>query len=199
MKRLYIYIIALFALCGCMGEDESYNTLLVVRPYHQVTSDDDYVWLEGCVAYAFEGVEDIDLWGFESYDDALNGVMTELESGLQVNAIAKGVDYAFPTEIDPTLLPEYYDDDYDEDEDYREYEYGTGALSMQIKASSIVVLVVDPSTESYGYRTLDIGVNLATTYVSIPFRDWKYGSFTQGYWTMQSPDEPTDDTDTTLE
>ncbi len=199
MRRFYIYILALFALCSCLGGDEEYNTLLVVRPTHQVESSSPNEWLEGCVAYVFEGVsvEDIDLWSVESYDDALNGVMTNVQSGEKITATAKGVDYTFP-EIDPEDLPESYDPEYDpEAEDNRVYEYGVGALSMQIGGEDIALLVVDPSTESYGYTALEVGMNLSVTYVSVLFHDWKYGSYASGKWKFQSPAAPVVD-DTTI-
>ncbi len=57
----------------------------------------------------------------------------------------------------------------------------------------VFVLVVDTLNECYASATLDIGLNLANTYLSLQFRPWQTTTFTQGSWTFINTTTNTDE------
>ncbi|MFI3292989.1 MAG: hypothetical protein SNI70_05675 [Rikenellaceae bacterium] len=159
MKRVILYIVLVVTLSSCF-KDEEYSTKMVVRPYVQAVSGGDFVGYEDCVAYAFDA--DTAEWEVLSWIDARNGVLTSKEDPSKTLA--------------PIAVAQSYTEEGLEDT----------MLSMQVNEQSVMVVVAHTTTEDYGYRLYDVGLNLSTTYVTARFRTWKEGEYTESYWIYYS-------------
>ncbi|MFI3282446.1 MAG: hypothetical protein SNG10_02820 [Rikenellaceae bacterium] len=166
MKRLVLYILFSLTLWSCF-KDESYDTILVVRPQVQDSSSGDFVSYEDCVAYAFNA--DTASWEIASWADAKAGILT---SKVDANT----------TQL-PFAVGESYVEDSLEDT----------MLAMRIARESALIVVAHNTTENYGYRIYDVGLNLDKTYIYARFRPWKEGEYTESYWTYFAPENSVDE------
>ncbi len=162
-------MVLLSSLWSCF-KDEEYNTEFVLRPMIQTVSGGDFVGYEDCVAYAFDA--DTAQWEILSWEDARSGVLTSREDP----AVTKL----------PFAVAKSYVEDSLEDT----------MLSMRLDCESAMIVVAHNTTENYGYRLYDVGLNLSTTYAYARFRTWKEGEYTESYWIYYAPESTTyDDTD----
>lgn len=153
--RIYICVVVAAILAGCF-KDEAYDTNIILRPAQQQVSGGDFIDLEGVVAYAF--AVDTTYFEVKSYADALNGIVTNKTS----NEVAPPIAVATP-----------YGDGQD--------SY-IGAMQMRVQQEDVMLLAVDTENEDYAYTNYTVGLNLPTTYISLPFRPWKEGAYKQGTW-----------------
>lgn len=158
-------MVAIVAIAGCFKE-EAFDTTIVFRPAEQLESGGDFTNLTGVVAYAFDA--DTTSYEVASYDDALAGILTNKKSGKINPPIATAVAYDGGIE---------------------------DAISLQVQQEEVMFVAVDTKNEIYAYTNYTVGLNLATTYISIPFRTWKSSSFSQGTWWYVVPETTTDDGD----
>lgn len=140
-------------MVGCF-KDEIYQTKIIFYCYDQVESGGDYFAIDGVVAHSFAA--DTTDYMVANYDDALAGVLTHRETGEQIFATTT-------SQVDP--------------------QEGFGsAISLDAAGEQIVLVAVDPPNIQYAYRNYSMGLNLATTYISIIFRGWKTEDFVQSNW-----------------
>lgn len=157
MSRLFSVVVALVLLVSCFA-DTAYDTTYVLKVQEQLESSGDYTPLEGTKAYAFEGTTSE--WGFESYDDALLGVITSLETGEQKGAFTSS----------------------------QPYEGSSSDLVLQLDRESVVLVLVDPASEVYAYTNYTVPINFDEVLVDIVFRTWKDSSYTASTWTFIVPE-----------
>lgn len=170
MRFRFAILMALMALTSCF-KDEWFSCELILRPQEQLESSGDFSPLGGVVLYAFDVSEDDlddEIFAIESYEDALAGVVVNLETGARLSPIGQAVAY---------------------DEDIEE------ALILTAKQEEVMLVAIDTQNEWYAYASYTVGQNLAIAYIYLPFRPWKTSSFTQGDWTFIGPE--TDETDET--
>ncbi len=172
MKKLSIFVTLICALSGCFKE-ENYDTRLVLRPAVQLTSSDTFTPLGECVAYAFKA--DTAQWEIASWEDARNGVMRSR------------------SDQNKTLEPFAVATDYQQEG----LDEGT-MLAMQLSHAKALIVVAHTSTENYAWTIYDVGINIPTTYIHVPFRFWKEGEFKQGKWLFFAPTIEVTDDDLTL-
>ncbi len=164
-------LISLVALVALTScyEETAFDTTYVLTIYEQAESGGDYISLSGCSAYAFEGTTD-DLY-FESYDDASVGIAISSETGERVGAFAQG----------------------------QSYEGSESRLFMQLDRESVVLLLVDPSSQTYAYTKYSVPMNFSSVLVDIVFRQWKDSSYTASTWTFVVPEIEEEEEETTEE
>ncbi|MFI3277785.1 MAG: hypothetical protein SNH13_04325 [Rikenellaceae bacterium] len=162
MRHFLIFILSALTLTSCLQTDLEYNTELVISPYNQVTSSDEYVTLDGCIAYAFEPV-DLEEWYIASYEDALSGRLTSLSTGESLEAFAKSENYASES-------------------------VASSSISMRIDREEILILVINTQNTSYAYAYYEVGVNIATTYITVTFYEWYSGTYSSGDWVYNNPE-----------
>lgn len=167
MNRLILILVAIFGLTSCFKET-AYQSTYILRPKQQMESGGEYTPLEGVKAYAFEGTtEELSI---ESYDDALVGVATIIDSGEQQGPfVSADVHNGSTTEI-----------------------------SMLLDRVESVIVVVDTQNKIYAYTDYEIPVNLSEIYVDITFLSWKESSYTSNKWNFVVP-EVEDDLESTQE
>ncbi len=158
MKYLYIFI-AVVALTGCL-KDEKYDSLLIFTPTEQVSDSADAVALDGVVTYAF--LADTTDYEVINYDNALRGVIYDKLTGEELLPIAVGEAYEGGEEI---------------------YQ-----VAMQVAEESVMLVAVDTKNEDYAYANYAIGLNLATTYIALPFRPYKEVDFKVSNWWYVVPE-----------
>ncbi len=93
-------------------------------------------------------------WGIASFDDALNGVATAVAGGATQAALTTSV------------------------------ESGEGRLSLQLEGEEMIIVVVDPESESYAIRDYELPQNLTQLDVTLPFLPWKATTYNVGKWSF---------------
>ena len=146
-------------LAGCFKKVR-YETTYVLEPWVELTSGGEkvaYLW-DTIRCYAFP--TDTTDWTVASYQDALDGVVTNLRSGERYDR--------------PMAAGEPYQMDGNEN-----------WLSMPVSGSSVMIVAVDTYNRLYGYRQQEIGANIPQLYVQTTFRPWKRArTYTDGDWLM---------------
>ncbi len=171
MKRLATLLLMLVTMTSCFVDTE-YNTLYTIKPLEQLESAGEYTTLSGVVAYAFEA--DTVTWGVESYENALNGVITNRENG---------------EEMTPVSVSEPYEGTFE------------NMVAMQLPFSKVMVLVVDTINKGYAFTEYEIGEGVAQTFVTVIFRTWKNtAAYRDGSWyfvptIVETPEPDPDVTD----
>lgn len=152
-------LLAAALLTGCF-KDTSYETTYVLKPLLQAASVDPTQPLEGVRAYTY--AVDTLLWGIESYEDALSGVIT-----------MKGDPSQRMTTPAAVAVP------------YDAVEGAVGWLQMPIGEPFQMIVAVDPAHKLYGYTVQPQILNLPELYVSLVFKPWKEGfSYKEGNWSF---------------
>ncbi len=160
MQRLATYLLIITALAGCFKETE-YRTDIIFKCYEQPVTDASYVELSGAVAHSF--MADTTDYMVASYEDALQGVLTDRVTGAKLSATSSSV--AYPLDSFPS------------------------AISLEARGELVVLVVVDTEHEDYAYTNYSMGLNLQTTYISLLFRPWyQDGQFTQNKWQYVVPE-----------
>lgn len=154
MLSKILTIFATALLCVGCFIDEAYDTQLQLKSLRQEYSGEDGVAMDGVVVYGFKG--DLENWGAESYEGALAGVVYDFDSGLQLTPFVV-------SEPDPSQV---------------------GVVLMQLEGEVVMLLAVDTVNQIFAVRNYSLGLNLATTYISIQWRPWKSDSYTEGGWSF---------------
>ncbi len=144
----------------------------------------------------------------EEYTTTLNIKSTEqLESGGYSQPLNNVVAYLFEANSGLTI------------ESYADAEAGLATTSGGTKVSAfssaysvenmttlqvdnmeeVMVLVVDTQNKIYTSTTLEIGLNLSNTYLTLEFRVWQTKDYTQGSWVFVIPVADEVDTDVDID
>ncbi len=170
MNRVILSLVILLGCTSCFKKTE-YDTTYIARIYEQTESSGDYTSLSGVKLYAFEGsTED---WEVSSYEDALAGIITSIDSGEQKGPFAWG----------------------------ESVDGSDTTLSMQLTKVEVVIVAVNPATLTYGYTSYEVPINFPEVYVDIILYSWKDGTYTTGKWTFTTPEfeEEEDDEEDEIE
>lgn len=146
-------VVAALMLCGCFKKVTT-DTTAVIKTLLQETSGGENTPLTGVTAYAyFPGSEN---WTVNSYEDAVNRVITSTEDGSQRDVPdAEGVPY-------------------------EKYESGN-YTSLWLNASPAMIVVVDPQSEMYAYMFRYLTAeNLPETFLTLIFHTWKTEPYKEG-------------------
>ncbi len=165
-------ILSLIALVALTScfEETAFDTSYVLSIYEQRESSGDYLPLVGTKAYAFKGTTE-ELY-FESYDDAEVGIATSIITGEEQGAFTQG----------------------------ESFEGSENRLNLQLDHEEVVVLLIDPSSQTYAYTDYTVPMNFSSVLVDMVFRQWKDGTYTAGKWTFVAPKaEEEDEVPTTEE
>lgn len=189
-RRVLIYIVAIVAIVGCF-QDEGYDSLLIFRPAIQNESGGDFTYLEGVTVYAY--LADTTEYIPQSFEAALAGIVTNKTTGATLSPTATSEPY----EGTFTYIYEIEEEEDDDDDDDEEvvYPYADGevvetlitGLSLRATTQNIMLVAVDSENEGYAYCNYEVGLNLATTYITLSFRTWRTEPFDQGIWHFVVP------------
>ncbi len=109
--------------------------------------------LESGLAFAFYG--DTAQYEVASYEDALEGIVTDRRSGEKRSS-----------EVSTTT-----------DE--------TGLAVLHLTSTPVILTVCDPETRLYAWRAAEVGASLDAIYVSLRFRPWREAKrYTEAKWLM---------------
>ncbi len=151
-KSKILIIFATVLLITSCFQDEVYDTEYRLKNLVQLVSGDDGEAMSGVVVYAFEG--DAENWGANSYQDALQAVAYDLDSGELLSPFARSV--------------------VDADE--------PSVVSIRLDRADVLLLAVDTVNQIFATSNYSVGVNLSTTYVTLLWRPWKEDSYSEGSW-----------------
>lgn len=159
MRRASIIITLLASVLGvsCFHKVTT-DTQLLIKTYVQSESGGMNNPTVETVAYAFYlDDDDLEAWKPESYDDALNGIITN------------SVTHEKRTVPDVTGQPFIVADS------------ASTYISLEIEDSPILAVVVDVTDGMYAYAPKVMeAVNLPETYVTLIFHTWKSARYTEG-------------------
>lgn len=167
--RYILYIVVMVVALSGCFKDEDYDTLMIFTPTEQVDDSSDAAALDGVLTYAF--VADTTDYGVLSYEDALRGVVTDKLTGEEL----------LPISIGEPMGNDAYQ------------------LSMAVSEPSVMLVAVDTKNEDYAYTNYSVGMNLATTYIALPFHPYKEVNFSVGSWYYVVPEAIIVETDETEE
>lgn len=152
--RLPYALLAAGLLTGCFKEVAT-TTRYTLQPYVQEHSSAAYEPLQGVEAFAFAA--DTTLWTVASYDEALEGIITNRarpEEKMRADAAAQPAD---PAE--------------------------KGWVEMEVEATPQMIVAIDTEHRLYAYTQQQLVENLPRLYVSMIFKPWKKGfSYKGGNW-----------------
>lgn len=168
-------VVAAFALTGCFKEVTT-DTTLRIKVLSEVKSGGELVPAVGCYAYMY--YTDDENWTVASYEDAVNKIITNIETGEKLS--------------EPNA----------ESDIFTSEEFSNSYLSLFQDRAPALVVVVYPAAEMYAYiyRKAE-AENLHYTYLTLIFHEWKTGEpyeegSKDGYkWTVFPPaaSDATDD------
>ena len=174
--RVAIVLVAIATMSGCF-KSKTTDTLLVLKVLVEEKSGDDKNLAEDVQIYGYE-LENDD-WYIASYDDALNGIITDSLATQKLTV--------------PDLRGEKF-----EKEGLTQYY-----TAIPLTSSPTMVVVVCPSAKmfAYSFRTLDV-INMTETYITLLLHKWKSAYYTEGadtkggMWYIFPPEEEEDNTNT---
>lgn len=174
--RVTIVLAAIATMSGCF-KSKTTDTLLVLKVLVEEKSGEDKILAEDVQVYGYE-LENDD-WYIASYDDALNGIITDSLATQKLTV--------------PDLRGEKF-----EKEGLTQYY-----TSIPLTSSPTMVVVVCPSAKmfAYSFRTLDV-INMTETYITLLLHKWKSAYYTEGadtkggMWYIFPPEEEEDNTNT---
>lgn len=172
LRNIAVVVVAMFALTGCFKEVTT-DTTLRIKVLSEASSGGERVPAEGCYAYIY--YTDAENWTVASYEDAVNKVITNLETGEQ-RSEPDGESEIFTSE-----------------------EFSNSYLSLFQDRAPALVVVVYPAAEMYAYiyRKAE-AENLHYTYLTLIFHEWKTGKYYEGSkegykWTVVAPEATTNE------
>ncbi len=149
-----IFSVAIVVMSSCF-KSKTTDTLLVLKVLLEEKSGSEKVLTDDVKVYGYE-VENDD-WYIASYDDALNGIITDSLATQKLTL--------------PDLTGEKFEKE------------GLTQLytAIPLTSSPTMVVVVCPSAKmfAYSFRTLDV-VNMAETYITLLLHQWKSAPYTEG-------------------
>ena len=150
-----IALVALaLGLTGCF-EKVTTRTNLLIKVLVQETSGGENRLEEDVKAYAY--YTKTDDWYVASYDDALNGIITD-SLGVERRTLPDVEGVPFNKE---TLTATY--------------------TSLPLTESPAMVVVVSPATRMYAYTFKPLNAeNLSETYITLVFHTWQKKTYTEG-------------------
>lgn len=174
--RVAIVLAAIATMSGCF-KSKTTDTLLVLKVLVEEKSGEDKILAEDVQVYGYE-LENDD-WYIASYDDALNGIITDSLATQKLTV--------------PDLRGEKF-----EKEGLTQYY-----TAIPLTTSPTMVVVVCPSAKmfAYSFRTLDV-INMTETYITLLLHKWKSAYYTEGtdtkggMWYIFPPEEEEDNTNT---
>lgn len=184
-RDIILWICAWAVLWTGCSKEASYRTDLQLKPLIQHESSSRVEPLRTMVAYAFESLDTV-RWTVASYDDALQGIVTEKATGKTRQDGIK----ASP------LLGGIAGEEEGNGGDNSDNEGGDGSdddpmatwLTMRVNAPRVLLVVADTETEQYGYEELPLAVNLSPLTVSAVFYPWTQAAiYRSGSWWMFNP------------
>ena len=172
LRNIAVVVVVMFALTGCFKEVTT-DTTLRIKVLSEASSGGERVPAESCYAYIY--YTDAENWTVASYEDAVNKVITNLETGEQ-RSEPDGESEIFTSE-----------------------EFSNSYLSIFQDRAPALVVVVYPAAEMYAYiyRKAE-AENLHYTYLTLIFHEWKTGKYYEGSkegykWTVVAPEATTNE------
>lgn len=164
MKMRFSILVALLVamLCNsCLKGDTDGRTDFVIKPLVQYTSGDVAEPLADIIGYAYNA--DTTEWTVASYDDAVNGILTnKLNPSEQLGS--------------PIAVAERYT-----------VEGMTERFMMALPDHPVMLLVVDHSNRLYAYKNQDLQPNMGSLFVTMIFKPWKEMTAYQEGWSFYNP------------
>ncbi|MBQ0081183.1 MAG: hypothetical protein KBS95_06530 [Alistipes sp.] len=174
-KKLYSFLLiaAVGLLVGCFHK-ETTDTEVFLKVLIQEESGSKNTQCDGIKAYAYALYDE--RWSVESYEDALNGVITSFD-GEKLST--------------PDVIAE----------EYVEEQTGTRYMKMYMEYPLMMIVAVDTQHKMYAYAIKHFeAINLPQTYLSLVMHLWKKEPYSEGnekscYWRVVPPqvspkDEP---------
>lgn len=162
--RVILYgglLLAALLMNGCLKGDTDGRTDYILKPLVQRTSGGLNEMLPDIIGYAFDA--DTTEWTVSSYEDALNGVLTnKLTPSEQLAVpIASAVPYTV--------------------------EGMTDRYMMQLPDHNVMLLVVDHTNRLYAYTNQTLQPNMGSLFVTLIFKPWKETAAYQEGWSFYNP------------
>lgn len=175
-------VVAACAALACWGCSKSvaYDTLYVLRPYVQDSTDAEMRSLPGLRAYAFQA--DTTQWCVASYEEALAGTISMRYAPDTKRSDPVAVATAYPAS---DTIPA-----------------SVNWVQMRVQLSSALIVAVDTENKLYAYCQQEFHENLSPYILSVAFRPWKGAFYQDKDWWMfndfyvPEPEEPDEGTDT---
>lgn len=155
VKTLFALLVCAIFAAGCFKK-VSNDTQFIIKPNLQAESGAEMSIAGGARAYAwFNRTTD---WVFASYEDALAGVLTD--------TLNRTTESVAPDAESVTL----------------DTEGMQGLLQIDTRSQSVMLLVLYPDADLCAWRIFATGENLSPTYLTVQFRPWKTGAYTDSGW-----------------
>lgn len=170
-RNMAFAIVAMLSLTGCFKKVTT-DTTLCIKVLTEEVSGGEKLPAEGCFGYIYY-IDSKD-WTIESYDDAVNKVITNVATG------------------------EKRSEPNGESEPYMMEGSSNNYISIFQDEPSALVVVVNPATRMYAYiHRQTQAENLPKTYLTLIFHTWKSSNYTEGTkegykWNVVVP-EPTEE------
>ncbi len=166
------------------SKEASYRTDLQLKPLVQQTSDAKIEPLHTMVAYAYPSLDTV-RWTVASYQDALEGIVTERATG---KPRQDGIKASPLTPEGGSTGEEAGGDGGGDNTGNTPDDLMASWQTMRVDASRVLLVVADTETEQYGYEELPLAVNLSPLTVSVVFYPWTQASmYRKGSWWMFNP------------
>lgn len=150
---LFSAVAVLFAACLTGCKKVVYDCDYRISCYVQDTSGAKDRTLESALAFAFYG--DTAQYEVASYEDALNGVVTDRRSGEKRTSEVSAVSGA------------------------------EGLAILHLTSTPVILTVCDTENRLYAWRAAAVGAGLDEIYVSLRFRPWREAKrYTEAKWFM---------------
>lgn len=208
-RDIILWICAWAVLWTGCSKEASYRTDLQLKPLIQHESSSRVEPLRTMVAYAFESLDTV-RWTVASYDDALQGIVTEKatgktrQDGIKASPLLGGIageeggnggtesGNANGGGTDGGNGGDNGDDNSDNEggdgSDGSDDDPMATWLTMRVNAPRVLLVVADTETEQYGYEELPLAVNLSPLTVSAVFYPWTQAAiYRSGSWWMFNP------------
>lgn len=162
-------VVAALVVTSCF-KDEEYNSDLIIKNSATASSDGDTVPLSGVEIYAFSPFETLiddksdEAYEVTSYEDAVAGILTNSVTGESKSYSATSTAVPFSGS-------------------YSGYE---DALLLNVQGERVFIIAIDTVNQDYAYANYSVGLNLATTYISLSWLTWRTGYYSYGIWTFYS-------------
>lgn len=156
--RLTILILSLLSLTSCF-KDENQGTLFKIEVFSQNVSSDPVTRTETeMLSYAFT-VDKGSKWEVTSWDDAQVPCITNTENNKRLS--------------EPEVIGTW-----DAESEYQ--------ISLDLKAETVFMVIVDPTNRIYATRLYDTPVNWPVTHTTLHLYAWRKSGTANG-WTVTNP------------
>lgn len=157
----FFCLLAAVLSAGC-SRSVSYDTDLQLKPLVQHKSDGALEPLAGAVSYAFP-LADTTQWTVATYQDALDGVLTDKSTAERWSGGVRG--------------------------GYLAADGRQTWLSMPVSTPSVLVTVADPLARQFGYGQFELAENLSPLTLTVVFYPWTQAdAYKKNVWWMFNED-----------